>query len=105
MKKKLLSMLFGYLPGRLSYSAHSPMSAKPPHRRKSQAKGLFYYGSTLGVYNTFWIALIFFIIFFFLLSKTRTGRLTPWLIKVAAIMALIPTIVPMDKSIFPVIKI
>lgn len=34
----------------------------------------FYYGSTLGIYNAFWIALVFFIIFFFLLSKTRTGR-------------------------------
>lgn len=34
----------------------------------------FYYGSTAGVYNTFWIALIIFLIFFFLLSKTRTGR-------------------------------
>ncbi len=37
-------------------------------------QSIFYYGSTLGVYNTFWIALVFFIIFFFLLSKTRTGR-------------------------------
>ena len=34
----------------------------------------FYYGKTLGVYNTFWVALIVFIAFFFLLSKTRTGR-------------------------------
>lgn len=34
----------------------------------------FYYGTTLGVYNTFWIAIITFVIFFFLLSKTRTGR-------------------------------
>lgn len=34
----------------------------------------FYYGTTLGIYNTFWIALIIFIIFFFVLSKTRTGR-------------------------------
>lgn len=34
----------------------------------------FYYGKTLGLYNTFWIALIVFIIFFFLLSKTRSGR-------------------------------
>ncbi len=37
-------------------------------------QNLFYYGTTLGVYNTFWIALIMFIIFFFLLSKTRSGR-------------------------------
>lgn len=35
---------------------------------------IFYYGKTLGVYNTFWIAMILFVIFFFLLSKTRTGR-------------------------------
>lgn len=34
----------------------------------------FYYGKTLGIYNTFWIAIIVFIIFFFILSKTRTGR-------------------------------
>ena len=37
-------------------------------------QNFFYYGSTAGVYNTFWIALIIFIIFFFLMSKTRTGR-------------------------------
>lgn len=37
-------------------------------------QNFFYYGSTFGVYNTFWIALIIFIAFFFLLSKTRTGR-------------------------------
>ena len=37
-------------------------------------QNFFYYGSTAGVYNTFWIALILFLIFFFLLSKTRTGR-------------------------------
>lgn len=34
----------------------------------------FYYGSTLGIYNTFWIAIVLFAVFFFLLSKTRTGR-------------------------------
>lgn len=39
-------------------------------------QNFFYYGSTAGVYNTFWIALILFLIFFFLLSKTRTGRHT-----------------------------
>lgn len=39
-----------------------------------QFQNVFYYGKTLGVYNTFWIALILFIVFFFLLSKTRTGR-------------------------------
>lgn len=37
-------------------------------------QNIFYYGKTLGVYNTFWIAIIVFIIFFFILSKTRTGR-------------------------------
>ena len=37
-------------------------------------QNFFYYGKTLGVYNTFWIAIIVFIIFFFILSKTRTGR-------------------------------
>lgn len=42
-----------------------------------QAKGFqdfFYYGKVLGIYTTFWIALILFIIFFFVLSKTRSGR-------------------------------
>ena len=37
-------------------------------------QNVFYYGKTLGIYNTFWIAIIIFIVFFFLLSKTRTGR-------------------------------
>lgn len=37
-------------------------------------QNFFYYGKTLGIYNTFWIAIIVFLIFFFLLSKTRTGR-------------------------------
>lgn len=37
-------------------------------------QNLLYYGKTLGIYNTFWIAIIVFVIFFFLLSKTRTGR-------------------------------
>ncbi len=37
-------------------------------------QNLFYYGKFLGIYNTFWIALILFIVFFFVLSKTRTGR-------------------------------
>ncbi len=37
-------------------------------------QNFFYYGKTLGVYNTFWIAMIVFVIFFFILSKTRTGR-------------------------------
>ena len=37
-------------------------------------QNLLYYGKTLGIYNTFWIAMIVFVIFFFVLSKTRTGR-------------------------------
>lgn len=37
-------------------------------------QNFFYYGSTFGIYNTFWIALAIFAVFFFLLSKTRTGR-------------------------------
>lgn len=37
-------------------------------------QNFFYYGKTLGVYNTFWIAMILFVIFFFFLSKTRSGR-------------------------------
>ena len=37
-------------------------------------QNFFYYGKTLGVYNTFWISLVVFIIFFFVLSRTRTGR-------------------------------
>lgn len=37
-------------------------------------QNFFYYGKTLGIYNTFLVAVIVFILFFFLLSKTRTGR-------------------------------
>ncbi len=37
-------------------------------------QSVFYYGKTAGIYNTFWIAIAIFMIFFFLLSKTRTGR-------------------------------
>ena len=37
-------------------------------------QNVFYYGKTIGIYNTFWIAVIIFVIFFFILSKTRTGR-------------------------------
>lgn len=39
-------------------------------------RDLLYYGKTFGVYNTVWIALIVFLAFNFLLSKTRTGRHT-----------------------------
>ncbi len=37
-------------------------------------QNFFYYGRSLGVYNTFLVAVVVFLIFFFLLSKTRTGR-------------------------------
>ncbi len=37
-------------------------------------RNFFYYGKVLGLYNTIWIAIILWIIFNFLLSKTRTGR-------------------------------
>ncbi len=37
-------------------------------------QSFFYYGKTFGLYNTFLVAVVVFIIFFFLLSKTRTGR-------------------------------
>jgi len=37
-------------------------------------QNIFYYGKTLGIFNTFLIAIALFLIFFFLLSKTRTGR-------------------------------
>lgn len=34
----------------------------------------FYYGKTLGIYNAFWIAVVIFLVVFFIMSKTRTGR-------------------------------
>ena len=37
-------------------------------------RSILYYGNFLGIYNTVWIAIILFIIFNFILSKTRTGR-------------------------------
>lgn len=37
-------------------------------------QNLFYYGATFKIYNTFWIAFFMFLLFFFILSKTRTGR-------------------------------
>lgn len=37
-------------------------------------QNFFYYGKTLGVYNAFWIAAIIFLVVFFIMSKTRTGR-------------------------------
>ena len=37
-------------------------------------RDFFYYGKLLGIYNTVWITLVLFLVFNFLLSKTRTGR-------------------------------
>ncbi len=34
----------------------------------------FYYGKTLGIYNAFWIALVIFLLVFFIMNKTRSGR-------------------------------
>ena len=39
-----------------------------------QFQNFFYYDTTFGIFNTFWIAMFLFAIFFFLLAKTRTGR-------------------------------
>lgn len=37
-------------------------------------KNFFYYGKTLGLYNTIWIALVLWVIFNFILTRTKTGR-------------------------------
>ena len=37
-------------------------------------RDVFYYGKTLGLYNGVWIAIIIFLIFNFVLTKTRSGR-------------------------------
>jgi len=37
-------------------------------------RDFFYYGKILGLYNTIWIAIILWIVFNFILSRTRTGR-------------------------------
>lgn len=37
-------------------------------------RNFFYYGSTLKLYNTIWIAIALWLVFNFLLSRTRTGR-------------------------------
>lgn len=37
-------------------------------------RNFFYYGKTLGLYNTIWIAILLWFVFNFILSKTRTGR-------------------------------
>jgi ribose transport system permease protein len=37
-------------------------------------KNFFYYGRTLGLFNTIWISIVLWFIFNFILSKTRSGR-------------------------------
>jgi ribose transport system permease protein len=37
-------------------------------------RNFFYYGKSLGLYNTIWIALVLWLIFNFVLTRTRTGR-------------------------------
>ncbi|MGD1821218.1 MAG: ABC transporter permease [Pleomorphochaeta sp.] len=37
-------------------------------------RNFFYYGKSLGLYNTIWIALALWIVFNFILTRTRTGR-------------------------------
>ena len=37
-------------------------------------RNFFYYGKTLGLYNAIWIAAVLWVIFDFILSKTRSGR-------------------------------
>ena len=37
-------------------------------------RDFFYYGKFLGLYNTIWIAIVLWLVFNFILSKTRTGR-------------------------------
>ena len=37
-------------------------------------RDFFYYGKFLGIYNTFWIAVVVWLVFNFILSQTRTGR-------------------------------
>lgn len=39
-------------------------------------KNLFYYGETLGLYNPIWIGILLFLIYAFILGKTKTGRHT-----------------------------
>lgn len=37
-------------------------------------RDFFYYGTSLGIYNTIWITIVLWLIFNFILSKTRSGR-------------------------------
>lgn len=37
-------------------------------------RDFFYYGTSLGMYNTIWITIVLWLIFNFILSKTRSGR-------------------------------
>ena len=53
----------------------SIVSAGSPFRDLAKSVQDFcYYGKTLGVYNTFWIAVVLWLIFNFVLAYTRTGR-------------------------------
>ncbi|MDO4548833.1 MAG: ABC transporter permease [Clostridia bacterium] len=40
----------------------------------AQFRDFFYYGKIAGVYNTFWVAVVLWLVFNFILSQTRTGR-------------------------------
>jgi len=37
-------------------------------------RNFFYYGKSMGLYNTIWIALVLWLVFNFILTRTRTGR-------------------------------
>lgn len=55
-----------------NYNTDSIMKFYP---ESAQAfKDLFYYGKTLGLYNGIWIAILLWLVFNFILSKTKTGR-------------------------------
>ncbi len=43
-------------------------------KRAEGFRDFFYYGKTLGLYNTIWIAFVLWLIFNFILTRTRTGR-------------------------------
>jgi ribose transport system permease protein len=51
-----------------------PISSGIGKEASDSLQNFFYNGKTFGVFNAFWIAISLFAVFFFLLSKTRTGR-------------------------------
>lgn len=55
-----------------NYNTDSIMKFFPEEAQKF--KDFFYYGKVIGLYNTIWIAVIIWLIFNFILSKTRIGR-------------------------------